>query len=187
MLASVSSGHRGSPLSQCPGMGLWVLLLFLSDYFSLLLSFSQRAVSRGAVSSPPPPSPLGASGPAAHGLSRHDKFYFCEAHCPDREVVPPCSPLPRPPTVEVVPPTHAPRPRWPHLPPTVRSSCPRPRGRLCPSTARSPSPRPRWPPTVRSLSPTLSAHSLLQVAIESMYFCAMWCRVGCNRIRCCCC
>ena len=27
---------------------------------------------------------------------------------PDREVVPPCSPLPRPPTVEVVPPTHAP-------------------------------------------------------------------------------
>ena len=27
---------------------------------------------------------------------------------PDREVVPPCSPLPRPPTIEVVPPTQAP-------------------------------------------------------------------------------
>ena len=72
---------------------------------------------------------------------------------PDREVVPPCSPLPRPPTVEVVPPTHAPPAAMAASAPDREVVMPRPRGRLCPSTARSPPPRPRWPPTVRSLSP----------------------------------
>ena len=51
---------------------------------------------------------------------------------PDREVVPPCSPLPRPPTVEVVPPTHA--------PPAAMAASAHDREVVMPSAARPPMP-----------------------------------------------